>query len=60
MCCSRLAPIRFVPFSYFADFRLTHLEHQAAHAHAAADVLVDRVRRFGPWHGVAADIYGCV
>jgi hypothetical protein len=33
-----------------ADFRLSHLE--PAHAHAAADVLVDKVRRFGLWHGV--------
>jgi hypothetical protein len=44
----------------FTELLLAHPEHQAAHAHAAADVLVDRVRRFGPWHGVAADTYGCV
>ena len=33
-----------------AEFLLAHSEHHAAHAHAAADVLVDRVRCLFSYH----------
>src|SRR5450755_3739928 len=31
----------------FAELFLTHAQHDAAHAHATADIFVNRVRRFG-------------
>src|SRR5258708_40182530 len=39
-----------------AEFRLTHIEHQAANADAAADMLVDGVRGFRSWHWVGIAI----
>jgi hypothetical protein len=55
ICCSRLAPTRFVPFSYFwicwnvspicvAQGFLAHAEHLAAHSNTIADKLVGRPR----------------
>jgi hypothetical protein len=50
MRCNRLAPMRFVPFSYFwtcwndtptAKRRLAHVQHEAPHAHSTADVFID-------------------
>jgi hypothetical protein len=54
MCCSLLALIRLAPFSYFLHLLerqaervgkpgLAEAQHEATHAHAAADVLVGRV-----------------
>ena len=54
MCCSRLAPMRLAPFSYFLNLLerqskrvrkvcLAHFEHQAPHPHAAADMPVDGI-----------------
>ncbi len=58
MCCKRLAPMRFMPFSYHlletdtepvAERRLAHVQHNPAHAHSAADVFVDGIGGFF-WH----------
>jgi hypothetical protein len=61
ICCSRLAPTRLTPFSYFLDLLegkveavgqggLRHAEHQAAHPYARADMLVGRVGSFDRHH----------
>ena len=54
ICCSRLAPIRFAPFSYFCtcwnvspnaspSFSWLMPRYDAPHAHAAADVAINRI-----------------
>ena len=36
-----------IPPTAFAELGLAHVQHQAAHAHAVADVLVDGARCLG-------------
>jgi len=48
-CLSRILHLLERDAERIAQFRLTHCKHLAAHAHAAANVLVDGVR--GPLRG---------
>jgi hypothetical protein len=55
MCCKRLAPMRFVPLSYFCtcwnvravgELLLAHSEHLSGHSDTAAHVFIDGVGSF--------------